>query len=58
MLEFIGLVVIIFVAIKVWDMLHEDDIDIVITIDGKIVFDYHNHTTYEKDNKKDKEENN
>ena len=56
MLEFIGLIVVVFIVSFIFDALLSDDVDFTITNgENKVIWEYHKHSNEEKDknNKKD-----
>lgn len=56
MLEFIGLLVTVFIVTMVVDASLSDDMDLVITNGkGKVIFEYHKHYDEKKDKKNKKD---
>jgi hypothetical protein len=56
MLEFIGLVVVVFIVSFIFDAWLSDDVDFTITNgEGKTVWEYHKHSN-EKNDKKNKKD--
>ena len=53
MLEFIGLIVVIFIVSFIFNALLSDDVDFTITNgENKVIWEYHKHNN-DKNNKKD-----